>query len=59
PMTSKWPKGLSAKGSLESVNLRMHEALKRKSLTRILWAVAKTDNVAEIVSWINNFIEKK
>jgi len=29
-MTSKWPKRLSAGGSLESVNLRMHKVLMRK-----------------------------
>jgi len=56
-MTSKWPKRLSATGSLESSNLRMHKVLKGKSPARILWAAARTDNVDELVSWIRTFTE--
>jgi hypothetical protein len=33
------------------------KVLKGKSPARILWAVANMDNVDELVSWINNFIE--
>ena len=35
------------------------KVLKGKSPARILWAVANADNVDELVSWIENFIEKK
>ena len=35
------------------------KVLKGKSPARILWAVAKTDNVDELVSWIRNFIENE
>jgi hypothetical protein len=58
-MTSKWPKRLSAAGSLEYVNLRMHNVLKGKSPARILWAVVNMDNVDELVSWIRHFIENE
>jgi len=33
------------------------KVLKGKGPARILWAVVNTDNVNELVSWINNFIE--
>ncbi len=33
--------------------------LKGKSPARILWAVVKTDNVDELVSWIKDFIENE
>lgn len=33
--------------------------LKGKSPARILWAIADTDNVEELVFWINAFIEKE
>jgi hypothetical protein len=35
------------------------KVLKGKSPVRILWAVANTDNVDELVSWINNFIKNE
>ncbi|MBW2559777.1 MAG: nucleotidyl transferase AbiEii/AbiGii toxin family protein [Deltaproteobacteria bacterium] len=35
------------------------KVLKGKSPARILWAVANTDNVEELASWISNFIEKE
>jgi len=37
----------------------MHKVLKGKSPARILWAVTKTDNVDELVSWIKDFIENE
>ncbi len=35
------------------------KVLKGKSPARILWAVANTDNVDELASWIKNFIENE
>jgi len=35
------------------------KVFKGKSPARILWAVANTDNVEELASWISNFIEKE
>jgi len=35
------------------------KVLKGKSPARILWAVAKKDNIDEIVAWIENFIERE
>ena len=35
------------------------KVLKGKSPARILWAVANTENVDELVSWINNFIKNE
>jgi len=55
----KMAEKVSAAGSLEYVNLRMHNVLKGKSPARILWAVANMDNVDELVSWIKDFIENE
>jgi hypothetical protein len=35
------------------------KVIKGKSPARILWAVANTDNIDELVSWINNFIKNE